>query len=85
MHKGRAHDPVTDWLRALGLGTELTTADITDVNAMTKIKKRRDLLARDLHPDKNPDDQKNAAEKFRNVQQAYDKLKEEHKRRQTQN
>ena len=45
------------------------------------IKKAHRKLARDSHPDRNPDDPK-AEERFKQIQQAYDVLGDEKKRRQ---
>jgi molecular chaperone DnaJ len=60
-----------DYYAALGVPKDASAADI---------KKAYRKLARDLHPDKNPDN-KAAEEKFKTVSEAYDVLSDETKRR----
>src|SRR3954466_15060866 len=59
-----------DYYAALGVPKDAPTADI---------KKAYRKLARDLHPDKNPDN-KAAEEKFKAVSEAYDVLSDDTKR-----
>jgi molecular chaperone DnaJ len=60
-----------DYYAALGVPKDAPAADI---------KKAYRKLARDLHPDKNPDN-KAAEEKFKSVSEAYDVLSDETKRK----
>ena len=60
-----------DYYAALGVPKDAPAADI---------KKAYRKLARDLHPDKNPDN-KAAEEKFKAVSEAYDVLSDDAKRR----
>ena len=60
-----------DYYAALGVPKDAATADI---------KKAYRKLARDLHPDKNPDN-KAAEEKFKAVSEAYDVLSDDTKRK----
>src|SRR4051794_41227428 len=60
-----------DYYAALGVPKAASAADI---------KKAYRKLARDLHPDKNPDN-KAAEEKFKAVSEAYDVLSDDTKRR----
>ncbi|MCW2572389.1 MAG: molecular chaperone DnaJ [Frankiales bacterium] len=60
-----------DYYAALGVPKDATAADI---------KKAYRKLARDLHPDKNPDN-KAAEDKFKAVSEAYDVLSDDSKRK----
>src|SRR3954451_17830275 len=60
-----------DYYAALGVPKDAAAADI---------KKAYRKLARDLHPDKNPDD-KAAEERFKEVSEAYDVLSDDSKRK----
>jgi molecular chaperone DnaJ len=60
-----------DYYAALGVPKDAPAADI---------KKAYRKLARDLHPDKNPDD-KAAEDKFKTVSEAYDVLSDDSKRK----
>ncbi|HVU71870.1 MAG TPA: molecular chaperone DnaJ [Mycobacteriales bacterium] len=60
-----------DWYQVLGVSSSATAAEI---------KKSYRKLARDLHPDKNPDDAK-AEARFKDVSRAYDILGDEAKRK----
>src|SRR4051812_29790039 len=60
-----------DYYAALGVPKDASAADI---------KKAYRKLARDLHPDKNPDN-KAAEEKFKAVSEAYDVLSDDSKRK----
>jgi molecular chaperone DnaJ len=60
-----------DYYAALGVPKDASTADI---------KKAYRKLARDLHPDKNPDN-KAAEDKFKTVSEAYDVLSDDSKRK----
>src|SRR5262249_21966001 len=61
-----------DYYEVLGLKREATEADI---------KKAHRRLARQFHPDRNPGD-KQAEERFKEVQEAYDVLSDKNKRAQ---
>ena len=60
-----------DFYKALGVKKDASAADI---------KKSYRKLARDLHPDKNPDDKK-AEERFKEVSEAYSVVGDEDKRK----
>src|SRR3954465_7204438 len=60
-----------DYYAALGVPKDASAADI---------KKAYRKLARDLHPDKNPDN-KAAEDKFKAVSEAYDVLSDDTKRK----
>ena len=60
-----------DFYKALGVSKDASAADI---------KKVYRKLARDLHPDKNPDDKK-AEDRFKEVSEAYSVLGDEDKRK----
>jgi molecular chaperone DnaJ len=60
-----------DFYKELGVAKNATSAEI---------KKAYRKLARDLHPDKNPDN-KSAEEKFKSVSEAYDVLSDDTKRK----
>src|SRR3954470_11246347 len=60
-----------DYYAALGVPKDASGADI---------KKAYRKLARDLHPDKNPDN-KAAEDKFKTVSEAYDVLSDDSKRK----
>lgn len=60
-----------DFYKALGVKKDASAADI---------KKAYRKLARDLHPDKNPDDKK-AEERFKEVSEAYSVVGDEEKRK----
>ena len=64
--------PVPDYYQTLGVSEDASAAEI---------KKAYRRLARDFHPDRNPDDA-DAEEKFKAVQEAYDALGDETKRKQ---
>ena len=64
-------DVEKDWYQVLGVSSSATAAEI---------KKSYRKLARDLHPDKNPDDAK-AEARFKDVSRAYDILGDDAKRK----
>jgi molecular chaperone DnaJ len=64
-------DVEKDYYAALGVAKSATAADI---------KKAYRKLARELHPDKNPDDAK-AEARFKDVSEAYDVLSDEERRK----
>ena len=64
-------DVEKDWYKVLGVSSSSTAAEL---------KKSYRKLARDLHPDKNPDDAKSEA-RFKDVSRAYDILGDEAKRK----
>jgi molecular chaperone DnaJ len=64
-------DVEKDYYAALGVSKTATAADI---------KKAYRKLARELHPDKNPDDTK-AEARFKDVSEAYDVLSDEERRK----
>ncbi len=64
--------PLPDYYKALGVSEDATA---------TEIKKAYRKLARDHHPDRNPDNPE-AEEQFKKVQEAYDTLGDEAKRKQ---
>jgi len=67
-----SHDDVEkDWYAVLGVSSSATAAEI---------KKAYRKLARDLHPDKNPDNAR-AEERFKDVSRAYDLLGDDAKRK----
>lgn len=64
--------PLPDYYEILGVSENASAADV---------KKQYRKLARQYHPDRNPDDPQ-AAERFKQVQEAYDTLGNEEKRKQ---
>ena len=64
--------PIPDYYKVLGVSEDASQKEI---------KKAFRALARESHPDRNPDDPK-AEEKFKKVQEAYDTLGDEAKRKQ---
>src|SRR4051794_15634439 len=64
-------DVEKDYYAALGVSKDASAADI---------KKAYRTLARELHPDKNPDDTK-AEARFKDVSEAYDVLSDDARRK----
>ncbi|MEP0548061.1 MAG: J domain-containing protein [Rhodothermales bacterium] len=64
--------PIPDYYKTLGVGEDASQAEI---------KKAYRKLARDHHPDRNPDNP-DAEERFKKIQEAYDTLGDEAKRKQ---